>query len=176
MIYTFTIFSMEDDTFTLEIKADAENTFSDLHSTILTFCKYEDKYLHRFLICNERGEVETQVLQTAYGTNAEDDVLLMKDVPLEDLLEDEGQQIAYLFDPAGKRVFMMELSKIQYNQHQVGTIVSRHCGEAPLQDIKSVQEVSPAMQDTATEHDEEFYGDDGFEEGEIDLDGFEIQE
>jgi len=174
MTHKITLFSQESEDFVLEIKIDAGATFQDLHKLILKACNYEEQDRQRFMICNEDWKIERNIhLKDTGDSGVDEDMFLMEETTLEEYLDEEGQRLAYLFDAEGKRFFLMELSEIIFGQPQASPIVSRRHGRAPLQ-ILDEEEAAPA--ETSSEFGEEFYGDDGFEEGEIDMEGFEIDE
>lgn len=174
MTQKITLFSQEVEDFVMEIKIDADATFYDLHKLILKACNYQEHENQRFMICNEDWKIERNILLQDNGeASIDEDLYLMQETTLEEYLEEEGQRLAYLFDPEDKRFFMMELSENIFGHPQSEPIVSRRYGTAPMQ---TLIEEDVASTETNTEIDEEFYGDDSFEEDEIDLEGFEINE
>ena len=52
----------------------------------------------------------------------------------------------------------------------------RRHGKAPLQSMQDEDEAAPAANAAGAESGESFYGEDGFEDEELDLEGFEISE
>lgn len=174
MTQKITLFSQEVEDFVIEIKIDADATFYDLHKLILDACNYEEHENQRFMICNEDWKIERNILLKDNGeASIDEDLYLMHETTLKEYLEEEGQRLAYLFDPENKRFFMMELSENIFGHPQPDPIVSRRYGTAPTQTLIEEDVVSA---ETNTEIDENFYGDDGFEEDEIDMEGFEINE
>ena len=88
--------------------------------------------------------------------------------------ENSRQRFAYVFNPEEKRLLLMELSENIFSKSQPEPIVSRSHGTAPAQYEEEEIETKPT--ETSTELGEEFYGDDGFDADEIDMEGFEINE
>lgn len=175
MIQKITLFSQEVEDFVLELKIDEDATFHQLHRLILNACGYKDQAHHSFLICDEEWRVKECIREEYDGLyNAEEDIYLMKSTYLRDFLEEEGQRLAYIFDTTGKRFFLMELTENIFGKTQKEPTVSRRHGEAPIQEL--YDEVETEKKETATDIDEEFYGDNGFDESEIDAEGFEIDE
>ena len=175
MTQKFTLFSQEIEDFVLELKIDEEATFLQLHQLILEACGYKDTQNHSFLICDEDWRVKEHIRQNESGSyNSEEDIYLMRNTSLREFLEEEGQRLAYIFDPEGKRFFLMELTENIFGKPQDSPMVSRRHGKAPLQSLYLEQETEKA--ETTTDLDEEFYGDNGFDESEIDQEGFEINE
>ncbi len=175
MTQKLTLFSQEVEDFVLEIKIDADATFRELHDLILDACKYTDMQNHTFLICDEDWRVRNFVRQTdPNDVSSEEDLFLMADTPVSDFLEDEGQRLAYIFDPAGKRFFLMELTENIFGEPQPKPEVSRRHGIAPAQHLKAEQDTDAP--ETISEHAEEFRGSEDVDESELDLEGFEISE
>lgn len=176
MTLRLTLFSQEVEDFVVEIKIDSEATFADLHRLILADCSYEETDGQKFLICDDDWRVEKQVCLRDTDSRADEDVYLMEHTPLSELTEDEGQRIAYVFAPEDKRFFLMELTENIFSHHEPKPRVSRRHGVAPLQVLREEQPVVTDVPASAAAVEEDFYGDDGFEDGELDLEGFEISE
>ena len=110
MTFRITIFSQEVEDFVMEAKIDAEAKFAELHNLILKTCNYQDMGSHGFLICDDGWHVKNHIRQTCpQDFDAEEDINLMQNTSLRDFLDEEGQRIAYIFDPEGKRFFLMEI-------------------------------------------------------------------
>lgn len=175
MIQKFTLFSQEIEDFVLEFKIDEDATFLQLHELILKACGYNDDKNHSFLICDEEWRVKERIRQQDDEKyNAEEDIFLMRNTYLREFLDEEGQRLAYIYDSEGKRFFLMELTENIFSKTLANPIVSRRHGVAPIQHLYSEQET--VSNDTKTDIDEDFYGDNGFDESEIDKEGFEISE
>ena len=175
MTQKLTLFSQEVEDFVLELKIDADATFLDLHNLIQEACHYTDKQNHSFLICDEEWRVRNNIRQRDTGNiGVDEDLYLMEDTPLGNFLEEEGQRLAYIFDPEGKRFFLMELTENIFGKPQPTPVVSRRHGEAPAQLLAADETVTQS--ETKSESGENFYGDEGFEDGELDLEGFEISD
>ena len=103
-----------------------------------------------------------------------------------DFLEDEGQRLAYIFDPDNKRFFLMELTENVFGRTEKKAIVNRRHGQPPMQETasgfpKREEEKDgfssrEGMEETEDDLSEDFYGDEGFENEELDLEGYEIDE
>ena len=178
MTLKLTIASGEIEDFALEILIDANCTFLDLHNTILKACRYEEGEKHRFYICDEDWRPEHRILLQDEGiTNSDEDLYLMEDTVLGDFLEDEGQRMAYRFDPESKRMFLIELTETLFGSRQERPEVKRRHGMPPMQTLEDDEPApAPTSNSIAPELDESFYGDEGFEEDEFDPEGFDILE
>ena len=100
----------------------------------------------------------------------------MDDTPLEELLEDEGQRLKFVFDMVSERYFFMRLKETIPGRSLHDPLCTRKEGRAP-KEFSDVEDVVVAQKVTNTNIDdigEEFYGEDGYNEDELtDLDAFE---
>ena len=190
MTLKLTLFSQEKEDFVLEILIDNDAKFSELHQLILNDCNYEEHRKQCFLICDEDWRVKQRVcLQDSEDVGYDEDLNLMSHTRVGDFLEDEGQRLAYVFDPEGKRFFLMELTENVFGRTERKAFVNRRHGLAPLQTPsnslsrgKNKEQGTSSLRDSREEFDdddaldEKFYGDEGFENEELDLEGYEIDE
>ena len=183
MTLKLTLFSQEKDDFVREILIDSDAKFAELHELILRDCNYTEHSGQSFLICDEDWHVKQHIrLQEDDDMRYDEDINLMSRTRVGDLLEDEGQRLAYVFDPDGKRFFLMELTENIFGRAKKEAFVNRKHGLPPMQSLSSSpvdeddeeQEVSPLRGDL--EGSESFYGDEGFEAEELDMEGYEIDE
>lgn len=171
-----TLFSQEVEDFVLEISINSEARFQDLHNLILKECKYTEKDNQCFLICDEDWRVKTKIYLEDNGeAGFDEDIYIMQNCKVGEFLEEEGQRFAYLYEPEGKRIFLIEVSEIRFGKTSKEPNVSRKHGIAPQQ---NPDEEEPMPKLTAEENgiEEDFYGSEGFDDEELDLEGFEIDE
>ncbi len=170
--------SSEVEDFVMEIQIDADNSFADLQRTLQEACGYMDFGVHRFYVCDEDWRPEHRIMQTDAGTGSDEDVYLMDETPLGEFLEDEGQRLAWRFDPESRRLLLMEVTETSFGKTLSQPIIRKRHGEAPLQmQIEEELVIAPTRQPgTEEEIEESFYGEDGFEEGELDEEGFDVIE
>lgn len=185
MTLKLTLFSQEKEDFVLEILVDSDAKFSELHQLILSDCKYSEQARQSFLICDDEWRVKQRIcLQDSEDAGYDEDVDVMSHTRIGDFLEDEGQRLAYVFDPDGKRFFLMELTENVFGKSQKQAVVNRRHGEAPSQSLSSAlsggegEQFAPSSEgmDEAEDEAEKFYGDEGFEMEELDFEGYEIDE
>lgn len=180
MTLKLTLFSQEVEDFVLEIFIDSDAKFTELHRLILDDCNYDEHEKQCFLICDEEWRVQQRVcLHDSEDVGYDEDLNLMARTTVGDFLEDEGQRLAYIFDPDGKRFFLMELTEIIFGRTERMPIVNRRHGIAPLQNLMG-NDHAPKENEPETEPDEDieetFYGDDGYEADELDMEGYGIDE
>lgn len=183
MTLKLTLFSQEKEDFVLEILIDNDANFSELHQLILNDCNYDEHRKQCFLICDEDWRVKQRIcLYDSEDLGYDEDVNLMSRTRIGDFLEDEGQRLAYVFDPEGKRFFLMELTENVFGRKERKAIVNRRHGQPPLQSLTPSSpgdglsdEPSPSGEAEGG-IDETFYGDEGFEAEELDMEGYEIDD
>lgn len=178
MTLRLTLISTEIEDFVLEFKIDADASFGDLHRLILRHCGYEEVKGQRFFICDENWKPFQRILLgDEENVNIDEDVYLMDDTDLGEFLEDEGQRVTYRFDPEDRRMFLLELTATTFSDPvpPEGILTRRH-GKAPLQFIQDETSQASASAYVTEELTEEFYGEDGFEEEDLDMEGFGILE
>ena len=178
MTLRLTLISQEEEDFIQEFKIDADASFLDLHRLILRHCGYEELPGQRFFICDDNWHPTQRILLADEGNvDIDEDVYLMKETDLGEFLEDEGQRLAYRFDPVNRRMFLLELTETTFGEKVPETgILTRSHGNAPLQLVVE-DEPQPAATTpniVSEELEEEFYGEDGFDEEDLDMEGFDI--
>ena len=176
MTLRLTLISTEIEDFVLEFKIDANASFADLHRLILSHCKYEEIKGQRFFICDENWKPTQRILLgDEDNVNIDEDVFLMEDTDLGEFLEDEGQRIAYRFDPVNRRMFLIELTETSFSDPvpAAGVLTRRH-GNPPSQFDEEENTQTTSSNPASEELEEEFYGEDGFEDEDLDLEGFNI--
>lgn len=172
MIYRFTIISDEVDDFVREIQIDPEKTFFDFHLAILKSANYTDDQMTSFFTCDDDWEKEQEITLEEMDNNSETDSWVMRETPLNELIEDEKQKMLYVFDYMTERCFFIELSEIITGKDIKDTICTRKSGEAPKQtlDFEELAVSGNSLDDL----DEDFYGDQDFDPEDFDAEGFDM--
>lgn len=174
MVYKFRIISDEVDDFLREIKIDSEASFYDFHEAILKSVDYKDDQMTSFFICDDDWEKDIEITLEDMGSgSSEEDTFVMRDTTLNELLEDEKQKLIYVFDPLAERVFFIELSEIITGNNLEKAIVSRKEGNPPKQTIEFDNQI---VSTSAIDLDEDFYGDQDFNDDDLDDEGFDIND
>lgn len=177
MTLKLTLFSQEKEDFVREILVDSDAKFSELHQLILNDCNYDEHPKQCFLICDEEWHVKQRVcLNDSEDMGYDQDLNLMSQTSICDFLEDEGQRLAYVFDPDGKRFFLMELTENVFGRTEKKAIVNRRHGLPPMQSLIEEEVQTNEPTEDIEEIEEDFYGDEGFEVDELDLESYEIDE
>ena len=177
MTLKLTLFSQEKEDFVREILIDSDAKFFELHKLILDDCNYDEHQKQCFLICDDDWRVKQRIsLHDSEEMGYDQDLNLMSDTSISDFLEEEGQRLAYVFDPEGKRFFLMELTENVFGRTEKKAIVNRRHGLPPMQSLVEEEEQQEDSTEKREEIEEGFYGDEGYEEEELDLEGYEIDE
>lgn len=170
MIFRFLILSDEVDDFRREIQIDADSNFFDLHKAITKSVGYKDDEMASFFICSDDWEKEQEITLFEMNTNSEEDSYTMAECRLGDYLEDEKQKLMYVFDYITERAFFMELREIITGKDLDVAICSKSIGDAPSQFIDFETFDNSLASSTIGE---DFYGDEGYNIDELDVDGFD---
>jgi len=174
MIYKITFSCEEGDNFRLSFNANPESTFLDLHKAILAAVKYPDDQMTSFFMCNDHWEKEQEVTLVEMDGNFEYDNMVMESTHLSELLEEQGQRMIYIFDPMFERYFFGSLREIVSGQIEGVQLIEKK-GTAPEQLKKedNLQGIVGKDGRADWESDEDFYGDSQYDEGDIDMEGFQ---
>ncbi len=172
------LFSQEVEDFVMEILIDEEAKFHKLHQLLLEECGYEERNGQCFLICDEDWHVNQHIHLTDDGSvGSDEDLYLMEKTAVNDFLEEEGQRIAYVFNPQKKRFFLMELTENIFGKPEQEPKITRKHGKAPAQDVEQTIGSEGGQVQQCSETAEEFQDDEeGFNDDELDMEGFEINE
>lgn len=172
MIYHFLLLSDEVDHFVREIEIDSEASFFTFQNAILDAVNYTKDEITSFFICSDEWEKKQEITLMDMGKDASEDTFLMDETKLEDLIEDEGQRLIFIFDNLTERAFFIELINIIPGKSLADPVNVLSKGEPPLQSIDLDLFSSEVKKSIDTNMDTDFYGSDGFNEDELDDEGF----
>lgn len=176
MIFNFRIVSDEVDNFKREIKIDATATFLDLKKAICESVGYDKTQMSSFFLCDRNWEKGKEITFEDMGSEPDQDVWLMDEAILGDFIEDEGQKLLYVFDYLTDRAFFLEMTEIITGRSLKDPVCSLSLGQAPPEsiDLDEFDAKIDAKQAAAmTDLDEDFYGNDSFNDDEFDAEGFD---
>ena len=177
MIFTFRIVSDEVDNFKREIKIDGTATFLDLKNAICDCVGYDKGQMSSFFLCDRNWDKEKEITFEDMGSDADQDVWLMDESVLSDFIDDEGQRLLYIFDYITDRAFFIEMTEIVTGRSLKDPVCSLSLGHAPQEtiDLDEFDAKIDAKQAaiTATDLDEDFYGDQEYNADEFDTEGFD---
>ncbi len=187
MVYKFSLISDEVVGFRREIQIDGDDTFLDLHNIIMDCAGYEEAELTAFFLCDEWWKRKQEITLVEVDTDSDVDCLVMEEETLSDWLDEEKQKMIFVFDYPADRGFHMELSEMILGKYLSKPICTNKKGTPPIQSLKEEEEPAEPVvssvpvipipeediDDIEEENDDAFYGDDDFNEDELDMDGFE---
>ena len=190
MILKFSLVSNEVADFKREIQIDGDDTFYALHNAIMECCGYGETELTAFFLCDDWWKRKQQITSIEIDTDSDVDCFVMEEETLSDWLDEEKQKLMFLFDYHGDRGFYMELSEMILGEYLSKPTCTKKSGMPPMQFLEDEEEeviepvvssvpVIPTPEEDYDDDDEEevdddaFYGDEDFNEDELDMDGFE---
>lgn len=182
MTYRLLAFSEEKEDFVMEIIASPSTSFLELHNIILNACNHTELSGQVFLICDENWKIKQKIhLEETSSIGYDEDINLMKTSLLDDFIEEEGQHLAYVYEPSTKKTLLIELIENRFGEKAKSAYVSRSKGAPPSQfeycHAEQQQHIAPKAPTTDTHSEEEYpYNEENFSEEEIDMEGFEVSE
>lgn len=185
MIYRIKFISDEADGFLRELKIDSDATFLDLNKAILKSCSYPDDQMTSFYICDEEWERGTQITREDMGVgDSDEDIFVMEKTRLSELVEDEDQRLEFVFDPFSDRCFYLDVKEIIPGKNLQEAEITRSKGDAPRQllelDLDLGSSKGKKGAGSASDYDDfdddSLFGGAGYNDDEIDLEGFEISD
>ncbi|MDE6206442.1 MAG: hypothetical protein K2M55_01375 [Muribaculaceae bacterium] len=179
MIFNFRIVSDEVDNFKREIQIDSTATFMELKKAICQSVGYHTGQMSSFFLCDSHWEKEKEVTSEDMDTDPDQDIWLMDETPLDELIEDEGQKLLYVFDYLTERAFFMEMTEMITGRNLHDPVCTLAVGAPPAEsvDLDEFDAKIDAKASTAatvtSDMDEDFYGNDSYNEDEFDAAGYD---
>lgn len=171
MVYHFVILSDEVDDFRREINIDSEATFQELNDLLLATCKYKKDLMTSFFLCDDEWEKVQEI--TAMDMNEDptrEGAPLMDHTHLSDIITDEAAhnkaKLLFEFDIMCERYLYIQLKEVEDHAHLMKPAVTLEKGKAPKQE----GDLDSMFKDLDTS---DMYGEDGFNEDELDLEGYQ---
>ncbi|MBO5747642.1 MAG: hypothetical protein II308_05000 [Muribaculaceae bacterium] len=170
MVYRFKIVSDEVDNFCREIEIDSDANFLELRNAILDSVGYTKDEMSSFFLCDEAWQKCEEITLEDMGSSSDEDIWIMEDTHINELVEEEGQRLIFVFDYLTERSFFMELKSIITGKTLMDPLCTRKEGKAPNQhvdldefDARMDKKAAAALED----FDADFYGDTEFNEEEL---------
>lgn len=174
MNYHFLMLSSEVEDFRREYKLNSDATFQDLHDIIIESVNYKKDGISSFVICDDEWNREAEISLFEMDTDSDEDLLLMKTTRLSEFLEEEKQKFLFVFDFLTERAFYLELKEILFDAPLQKPQILKSEGIAPLQEINFDEiDLTVSTPSNIDSLDEDFYGEDQYNEDELDLERFE---
>jgi len=171
MVYHFVVLSDEVDDFRRELDIDAEATFQELNDLLIKTCAYKKDLMTSFFVCDDDWEKVKEI--TAVDMNDDpnkEGAPLMEHTHLSDIITDEEAhnkaKLLFEFDIMCERYLYMQLKEVKDHAHILKPVITLEKGKAPKQE----GDIDSMFKDFDTE---DMYGEDSFNDDELDLDGYQ---
>lgn len=170
MVYRFKLVSDEVNNFSREIEIDSESTFLQLRNTILDSVGYSKDDIDSFFLCDDDWQKEEEITLEDMGSQSDQDTWLMESTPLNEMIEEEGQKLIFVFDYLTDRCFFMEMKEMIPGRNLLEGICTMKKGTPPKQ-IIDLEEFEKKIDTKVADKDIDlgipFYGEDEFNEDEL---------
>lgn len=171
MVYKFKLVSDEVSNFSREIEIDANSSFLQLRNAILDSVDYSKDDIDSFFLCDDEWQKQEEITLEDMGSSSDQDIWLMEDTPLNELIEEEGQKLIFVFDYMTERSFFMEMKEAIPGRTLSEPICTVKRGKAPEQTVDLDEFEKQIDLNAKKQMDdidiEEFYGDSEFNEDEL---------
>ena len=179
MVYRFKLVSDEVNNFSREYEIDSSATFLQLRNTILDSVDYSKDDFNSFFLCDDDWQKHEEITLEDMGSSSDKDIWVMGDTPLNELIEEDGQKLLFVFDYMTERAFFMEMKESFPGQSLSDPICVLKRGKAPeqyvnLDDFDAKIDPSLASQILPSEDlDLDVFDDNQYNEEDI-AEGFDI--
>lgn len=171
MIYRFKIVSEEVSNLRLEIQISSDSNFLQLRNSILDAAGYNRMNADVFFLCDDDWERKEMVAMDDEDSDSDTDVWIMADTSIEDLIDEEGQKLIFVFDPMHDRYMHMEMKEMLFDKTLSAPICTMRQGRAPQQILKEeslAPKVDAVKQPPVLEElGLDFYGSDQYDADEL---------
>lgn len=172
MVYKFKLVSDEVSNFSREIEIDASASFLQLRNAILDSVDYSKDDIDSFFLCDEEWQRQEEITLEDMGTSSDQDVWLMEDTPLNELIEEDGQKLVFVFDYLTERSFFMEMKESIPGRTLADPICTVKRGTAPVQNVdmdEFEKQIDQNLQKMVSDDldIEDLYGDTQFNDDEL---------
>ena len=174
MNYRFLMVSDEAEDFKREYKISASTTFKVLHDIIIQSVGFDGRDMSSFVICDSNWNREVEITSESMDLGSDVDPITMDDTLINEYLEEERQKLLFVFDYLNERAFYLDLREISFDQDIEKPQILRQEGIVPSQYIEFADDFTiESITETTQILDDNFYGDDMYNEDELDAEGFD---
>lgn len=135
MVYRFKLVSEEVNNFAREIEIDSTSSFLQLRNAILDSVDYSKDDIDSFFLCDDDWTRHEEITLEDMGSSSDQDIWIMDETPINELVEEEGQKLQFVFDYLTDRSFFMELKEAIPGKHLSDPMCTLKRGKAPSQNI-----------------------------------------
>ena len=133
MVFKFKLVSDEVSNFAREYEIDSSATFLELRNAILDSVDYSKDDFNSFFLCDDEWQKEEEITLEDMGSSSDQDIWVMGDTPLNELIEEDGQKLIFVFDYMTERSFFMEMKESLPGRTLSAPICTMKKGKAPSQ-------------------------------------------
>lgn len=177
MVYRFKLVSDEVSNFSREIEIDSNSSFLQLRNAILDSVDYAKDDIDSFFLCDDEWNKKEEITLEDMGrddliSSSDQDIWIMEDTPLNELIEEEGQKLIFVYNYLTESSFFMEMKEAIPGKTLSDPICTVKRGKAPAQHIdyeefeQRIDQAAKKINDEDLDI-EEFYGDSEFNEDEL---------
>ena len=124
-----------------------------------------------FYICDDEWNKEKEVTCMDMGSDTDEDIWIMDDTQLDELLDEEGQRMKFVFDYMTERFFKVKLKEVIPGKTIHDPLCESKIGNPPAENVDITEFISiPKIPDASNIEaidKSEFYGDEEYDEDEI---------
>jgi hypothetical protein len=136
-----------------------------------------------FYICDDEWNKEKEVTCMDMGSDSDEDIWIMDDTQLDELLDEEGQRMKFVFDYMTERFFKVKLKEVVPGKALHDPLCERKVGNPPAENVDISEFITipkiPDANNIEAIDKSEFYGDEEYDEDEIsdyeELDDFDYR-
>lgn len=176
-VYKFKVALEDQDNFYREIEIKANQTFEELHKTLIECGDFDGTELASFFLCDSQWKKMQEVTLFDMNIDEEDDdakaeakpkLLTMENAKLSNVINDPHQKIMYVYDYLEMWTFFLELYKISEADEKLkyprivrasGKIIKK-LKEIPADAEFDEEEMNKDFEDTLAAEDKDFFADD----------------
>lgn len=171
MVFHFVVLSDEVDDFRRELDIDTEATFAELNELLLKTCGYKKEMMTSFFICDEDWNKQQEITAVDMSDHSlKNRPKMMEHTHLCDVISDDDAHnklhILFEFDTLCERYLYMQLKEARDHEHLLTPAITLEKGKAPKQE----QDIESMIRDF---DNDDMYGVDGFNDDELDLEGYQ---
>ena len=178
MIHHYHVTSEAEETFALDFEIQADATFAQLMDLLIDTLDFDPASIGMFYLCDDRWEEIGQVASSDFFETDAGNQYDIESSSLEDLLDETGARMRYLFDLFEDRYLRLQLVKIHSGSLSSPQIISLE-GKKPRQ-TNPEEFVGNLLGGDALSSDvplgmmDEAFGEELFNADELSSDGFSI--
>lgn len=177
MIHHYHVHSEDEETFSLDFEIQADATFAQLQDMLIETLHFDPASIGMFYLCDDRWQEIGQVASRDFFESDRGTQYEIDRTRLEELMDETGARLRYLYDAFEDRYLSLQLVKIHSGSLPTPRIISiegKHPRQiSPDEFVGGLDSVIPSGDTTSGLMDEAF-DDDLFNADELSSDSFSI--